>query len=91
MDEMTEEDWEAWYASNEAMEEDIADRLEKWVRTALKDCGETIEARMWEAKEEGLITDFASAQKFRRHIVESLRKRAEKKFYRALSRGEIRL
>ena len=91
MEEMTEDDWEAWYETNEAMEEDIAERCRQWVRTALKDCGETIENRLYEAEDEGLVTDQASALKFRKAMVERLKERAERKFYRALERGEIRL
>ena len=60
MEEMTEDDWEAWYESNEA-------------------------------EDEGLVTDQASALKFRKAMVERLKERAERKFYKALERGEIRL
>jgi hypothetical protein len=92
---MNENEFDDWYKSwkegNEAMEEDIAERCRQFVKTALKDCGETIEARLFEARDEGLITDPASAHAFRLAIVKDLKKRAERRFYKALGEGVIRL
>ena len=90
MNENEYDDWyKSWQEGNEAMEEDIAERCREFVKTALKDCGETIEARLLEAKDEGRVTDAQSERKFRRLVVRDLKKRAERRFYRALEEGKI--
>ena len=56
MNENEYDDWlKDWHESNEALEAEIAENCRAWVRTALKDCGETIEARLCEAKDEGKL------------------------------------
>ena len=92
MNENEYDDWyKSWQEGNEAMEEDIAERCREFVKTALKDCGETIEARLMEAEDEGRVTDAQSERQFRRLVVRDLKKRAERRFYKALGEGVIRL
>lgn len=90
MNENEYDDWlTEWHESNEALEAEIAENCRAWVRTALKGCGETIEARLCEAKDEGRVADAQSEMKFRRMVVRDLKKRAERRFYRALGEGKI--
>lgn len=90
MNENEYDDWlKDWHESNEALEAEIAENCRAWVRAALKDCGETIEARLMEAEDEGRVTDAQSERKFRRMVVRDLKKRAERRFYRALGEGKI--
>ena len=90
MNENEYDDWlKEWHESNDAMEAELAENCRAWVRTALKDCGETIEARLYEAEDTGRVRDARSERKFRRMVVRDLKKKAERRFYKALQEEKI--